>query len=335
MIEGRYFPAMRSESKTARLWRADGQLWLQIDGEPKPRRPHLSSLSEKLGGVPRKFVFEDGGSFEAPGHADVDGLMQTRGSFFSVLSRVEANWKLAGVAVLVTIALLFGIHRHGLPLAASLAAHATPAELTELMNAGVLKSADMTMLGQSRTPQDRQEKLSELFQELAGVSGQTRPDLELVFRDGLGLGPNAFALPGGTIILTDQLINLAKSDDEIAGVIAHEIAHIECRHGLQQIYRVLGLAFMVGLVAGDSGQIVNDVVSQAAALQSLAYSRAFETEADHRSVEIMIAAGRDPLAFINLLERITGGGEASYLSTHPATKDRRKSVQEKARELGR
>ncbi len=321
-------------SQPARLWRADGELLLQVDGEAEPRRPSLQSLSEKLGNVPRKFMFEDGSAFEAPGGADVDGMMGTRGSFFSVLSRVEANWRLAVIAVLATIALLFGIHRYGLPLAANVAAHATPASLMELMDAGVLQTVDTTLLGPSQTTESRKEEIGKLFSELAAASGHGLPELQLIFRDGIRTGPNAFALPGGTLILTDQLIAQAKSDDEIAGVIAHEIAHVEHRHSLQQIYRVLGIAFMVGLVAGDTGQIVNEVVSQAAALQSLAYSRTFEMEADHRSAELMIAAGRDPLAFINLLERITGGGETSYLSTHPATTDRRKSVEDKVRDLG-
>jgi Zn-dependent protease with chaperone function len=335
MIEGRYFAPMRSASQPARLWRAGGELLLHVEGEVEPRRPKLLSLSESLGNVPRKFMFEDGSAFEAAGGADVDGMMGTRGSFFSVLSRVEANWKLAVIAVLVTIPLLFGIHRYGLPLAASFAAHATPASLMELMDTGVLKTVDTTLLGPSQTTESRKTEIGKLFTELAAASGHGLPDLQLVFRDGIRTGPNAFALPGGTLILTDQLIAKAKSDDEIAGVIAHEIAHVEHRHGLQQIYRVLGIAFMIGLVAGDTGQIVNEVVSQAAALQTLAYSRAFESEADARSIELMLAVDRNPLAFINLLERISGQSETNYLSSHPGTDERRKSAEDKLRSMGR
>ena len=160
----------------------------------------------------------------------------------------------------------------------------------------------------------------------------------MLFRDGGALGANAFALPGGTIVITDQLIELAENDDEIAGVLAHEIAHVQNRHSLQQIYRVLGIGFMIGIIGGDSSQIIDDVVTQAAALQQLAYTREFEEDADRRSVEIMVAAGRDPTAFVDLLDRITGKARAErdtgWLSTHPGNRDRRKAVTDLARQLG-
>ena len=60
------------------------------------------------------------------------------------------------------------------------------------------------------------------------------------------------ALPGGTVILTDQLVALAKNDDEIAGVLAHEIGHVKHRHSLKQLYRVLGIGFMISVIGGDS-----------------------------------------------------------------------------------
>jgi Zn-dependent protease with chaperone function len=338
MIEGRYFEVFRSGSRPARLWKADGELRLQLEGEAKARQPKLISVSEKLGTVPRKFVFEDGGVFEAPGDADVDGLMASHRSFFSRLSRIEANRRFAAVAVIVTVALLFGIYRYGLPLVASAAAYATPAGLLDLMDSGTLQTVDATLLGPSRLADGRKADVSELFGELAKVSGHQYPGLELQFRDGGSVGANAFALPGGTIIVTDQLVEMAKNNDEIAGVLAHEIGHVEHRHSLQQIYRLLGIGFMIGLVGGDSSQIVDDVVTQAAALQSLAYSREFEADADDRSVEIMIGAGRNPVAFVDLLERITqsdpGQEETGYLSSHPGTVDRRKAVSEKAKALG-
>lgn len=338
MIEGRYFEAMHSGSRPARLWKADGALLLQLDGEATARRPELVSVSEKLGSVPRKFMFGDGSVFEAPGDANADGLLDTNGGFFSVLSRFEANRTFAVVAVVFTVSLLFGIYRYGLPLAASGAAYATPSGLLELMDAGTLQTVDATLLGPSGLAESRKAEVRELFAGLEKVSGHQYPSLELHFRDGGAVGANAFALPGGTIIVTDQLIGSAKNDDEIAGVLAHEIGHVEHRHSLQQIYRLLGIGFIIGLVGGDSSQIVDDVVTQAAALQSLAYSREFEADADSRSVEIMMAAGRDPVAFVDLLERIgkdqPDQSETGYLSTHPGTADRRKAVSERAKALG-
>jgi Zn-dependent protease with chaperone function len=337
MIEGRYFEPMSAQSKPARLWGVAGDLRLEVEGDASPRRPTLASLSDRLGSVPRKFTFEDGGVFEAPADADVDGLMASHGSFFSVLSRLEANGKFIAVAVVATFVLLFGIYRYGLPLAASAAANATPTAIVDLMDAGTLQTVDQTFFSPSTLDADRKAQITAMFDELARISGQKDPDLELHFRDGGALEANAFALPGGTIVITDQLINLAENDDEIAGVLAHEIGHVQNRHGLQQIYRLLGITFMIGLIGGDSSQIVDDVIGQAAALQTFAYTREFETDADNRSVEIMVEAGRNPIAFVDLLDRITkdspSAKKTGWMSTHPGTEDRRNAVTEKARAL--
>lgn len=351
MIEGRYFPAGASGSSPARLWRSAGNLRLQLEGESDVRPVAHVHLSDRLGNVPRKITFDDGGVFEAAADANVDELMDTHASFFSRLSRLEANWKFAGFAVVATVILLFGIYRYGIPLAATGAATITPPIVLETMDRGTRETVDRTFFDESELGEERKAEIQAMFDELAELSEQKNPDLKLLFRDGGRLGANAFALPGGSIVITDQLVKKAVNDDEIAGVLAHEIGHVQGRHSLKQIYRVLGLFFMVGVIGGDSGQIVDDVIGQAAALQTLSYSREFENDADRRSVELMVKAGRDPTAFVSLLERLgderkkkksqnqgaqseKSGSNTGWLSTHPATEDRREAVRKLARELG-
>lgn len=336
-IEGRFFAARQSLSRPARLILRPEGLALAIEGEDQPRRPRLQRISERLGGLPRKLTFSDGSLFEAPADAPVDGLLTPPGSFTALRIRMEASWRLAAAAAVVTVALLLGAYRYGLPLAAHAAADMTPATISDLMNDGTLQAIDGNILGPSTLPPARIDEVTRLFEDLrAKAPGGTH--LELLVRDGGRIGANAVALPGGTIIVTDQLIRLARSDDEIAGVLAHEIGHVESRHSLQQIYRALGIAALATLIGGDGGQLVNDAVNQAALLQSFAYSREFEVEADARSVAIMLAAGRDPVAFVDLLDRLTadapGARETGYFSTHPGTSDRRDAVLRAAQALG-
>ncbi len=337
MIEGRYFPPGSSQALPARLWSVSGELRLMLEGEAAPRHPRLVSVSDKLASIPRKFAFHDGGVFEAPGNTDVDGMMASHGSFFSRLSRIEAHKGFVAGAVVLTVVLLFGLYRWGLPALATGAAIATPSALLSTMDAGVLQTVDRAFFKPSALAESEHERIAAIFAELSEISGQKHPPLELLFRHGGRLGANAFALPGGTVVITDQLINKAENDDEIAGVLAHEIGHVQHRHSLKQIYRILGLTFMIGVIGGDSGQIVDDVIGQAAALQSLSYTREFEADADRRSVEIMTQAGRDPIAFVRLLERITkntpSAKKTGWMSTHPGTEDRRKSVAEYAEKI--
>lgn len=336
MIEGRYFPPSSSRSRPARLWGVAGQLRLKIEGEEAIVHPRLAHVTDRLASVPRKLSFGDGGVFEAPPDADVDSFLATHGSFFTRLSRLEASWKFVAVAAVVTVGLLFAIYRYGIPLAAAGAAAVTPSALVTAMDRGTLETVERTFFSASKLDEAGQARVQALFDELAALSSSG--ELRLLVRDGGIIGANALALPGGTIIVTDQLVRLAKSDDEIAGVIGHEIGHVGGLHSLKQIYRVLGLGFMIGVVGGDASQIVDDVVTHAAAVQTLAYTREFEAEADAYSVELMMRAGRDPTAFVDLLDRLADDKPAAkktgWLSTHPGTEDRRAAVSELARELG-
>lgn len=338
MIEGRYFPPASSAVTPAVLSGTPEALLLQVSEGQAPMMPVLLSVSDPVAGVPRKVTFADGGVFEAALSADVDGFLGTRTSFFSRLARFEANLKYIALAAMVTVGLLFIAYRHGIPLLASGAAVMTPAPIVAAIDFGTLETVDRTLFEPTELPEKRQDELHELFAELSAAAGKKGPPLQLLLRrGGKTIGANAIALPGGTIIVTDELVTLAAADDEIAGVMAHEIGHVRERHSLQQIYRVLGIGFMVGLVGGDAGQLVDDVVTQASALQTLVYSREFETSADLYSVGLMRQVGRDPVSFVDLLDRIGKDDEAAketyWFSTHPGTKERRATVERRVREL--
>lgn len=336
-VEGRFFDAQRAHSRPARLTCDAQGLRLAVGDEEQPRRPQLVKVSERLGRLPRKLSFADGSLLEVPADAPVDGLAPRPDRFFALAHWLERSWKYAAAAGVLTILLLAVTYRYGVPLAARAAAGITPPVISEMMNEGTLDTVDHVLFSPSALPAARIAHIRSLFASLvAPLDGA--PDYELLFRDGGPLGANAIALPGGTIIITDQLIALARSDDEIRGVLAHEVGHVEQRHSLQQIYRAIGFSALVMLAGGDSGQLVHDVVNQAAILQTFAYAREFEDAADRRSVAIMVAEGRNPLAFIDLLDRITAGAPGAdhtgMLSTHPGTQDRRSAAEAEARALG-
>ena len=337
MIEGRYFPPGSSRVVAASLSGDAERLMLRLADEMEASEPVIASVSDPVAGVPRKITFADGGVFEAPLGADVDGFLKTGGSFFARLMRLEGHPGFVAAAAVVTMGLIFVVYRFGVPLLASGAALVTPQPIIVAMDRGTLETVDRTVFSPTELAEERQKALRDMFGELAQIAGGGGPALRLELRQGGMLGANALALPGGTIIVTDELVGLARSDDEIAGVIAHEIGHVRERHSLQQIYRVLGIGFMVGMIGGDASQLVDDVIVQASALQTLVYSREFETHADLYSVGLMAKAGRDPLAFVGLLDRVVEGAgdsdETGWFSTHPGTKDRRDAVRQRVDEL--
>ncbi|MBL8708350.1 MAG: M48 family metallopeptidase, partial [Rhodospirillaceae bacterium] len=135
---------------------------------------------------------------------------------------------------------------------------------------------------------------------------------------------NAVAIPGDHVVISSGLIDMATSPDMVAGVLAHEIAHLELRHPTQSMIGNLGVAATVSIILGGSG--AGDIAYLATVLS---YSRAMETEADHRGIELLREAGlrADGLAefFKVMAEKTEGDGESimpDWLSTHPGLSTR-------------
>lgn len=332
-IAGRYFAAGKSNSTLATLEKSSLGVMIKSDDAVLVRNLEIDEITDRLANVPRKVIFSDGGAFECSDNESLDVLLDQSNSFFSRLSLVEGSFKLVIVATLVCLAVIWGVYRYGLPAAAYVAAKVTPTNVVAFLDNNALETVDRILLKDSNLSDERKDELTRLFDDLVMISGQTEPPLKLLFRDGGRLGANALALPGGTIILTDQLEALSESDDELAGVFAHEIGHVEHQHSLRQLYRTLGVAFMIAVIAGETEQIVEEVLSLAVIIDNFGYSRSFEFEADGHSAEIMERAKRDPFAFVNLLDRVfekyglDKDKESGWLSTHPGNGERRDHVQ--------
>lgn len=147
---------------------------------------------------------------------------------------------------------------------------------------------------------------------------------------------NAFALPGGFFYVNSGLILKAETESELAGVMAHEIAHVAARHGTKQATRgqIINLASIPLIFAGGwAGYAIRQGAGLAIPLGFLSFSRAFEKEADYLGLQYLYKAGYDPTAFVDFFEKIQSlekkrpGTVSKVFSTHPVTDDRIKSAQ--------
>jgi predicted Zn-dependent protease len=153
---------------------------------------------------------------------------------------------------------------------------------------------------------------------------------------------NAFALPGGFFFVNSGLILKAESEAELAGVMAHEIAHVAARHGTRQATRgqLVNLASIpLIFMGGWTGYAVRQAAGLAIPLGFLSFSRGFETEADLLGLQYLYKSGYDPTAFVDFFEKIESlekkkpGTMAKVFSTHPLTDDRIKGAQKNIQEL--
>lgn len=162
--------------------------------------------------------------------------------------------------------------------------------------------------------------------------------------------PNAFALPGGYVYISRGLLALVNDEDELAGVVGHEIGHVAARHSVQKISKQGPIAAVFGIVSGITGlviPVVGDLIGGIGDLaQSLVfapYSRGQEIEADRVGQDMAAKAGWDPAAlstFLTTLGRevdLTSRGthKPSFFDSHPATPDRVAKTAEHARQLTR
>ncbi len=131
---------------------------------------------------------------------------------------------------------------------------------------------------------------------------------------------NAYAMPGGFVVMHSGLLNLASSAEEVAGVLAHEVMHVEKRHSLKAMAKSLGLAATVSLVFGDLGGLA----SLGGDLVGLKFSRDHELEADTEGLKALVGAGLAPQGMAAFFRKMAAQEklDLGFLSTHPGSEER-------------
>jgi Zn-dependent protease with chaperone function len=141
-------------------------------------------------------------------------------------------------------------------------------------------------------------------------------------RKGGRVGANALALPAGIIVLTDELVKLARDDREIEAVLAHEFGHQRQRHILRHLLQDSTAALLVAVTIGDLSALTSLAAAAPTLLLQMKFSRDFEREADDFALDYLARKNIPPETFAAILERLEksrpGGRDGSdFLSTHP------------------
>lgn len=245
------------------------------------------------------------------------------------------SFRKAAILSVILLAVLFGFRFLLYSLSSTVAA-AVPAEWERGIGARAYNSLLSGILDPSELPDARKEKLALAARAVIGAGEYpVMPELRFHKSD---IGANAIALPGGPIVITDDLVKLLQSDEQILSVIAHEMAHIQERHSLQQIIEIIGVAVIASAWFGADDSLIEEASALAVNLWSFRKSRDLEQEADLVAIEIMEKAGLQKVHFIEAIELLTedacrqrgesglevclGGMEAGWLSTHPSGTER-------------
>lgn len=330
-VHGRAYPPLSSREIPARLAVGSNTAWL-IDAEGQIRsRCAIDELAveSRVGSTERRVNFPDGTLFLTDRHTALEAL--TADNSGSRLHRAEKFHPRLIVISLACLICAWGVWKYGLAVLVTLAVWMTPPPLVAAIDTGVMQAVDQVLAEPSALTPKKQAEVQDSFDRVLAALGPEAEshDYRLEFRHLPGMGPNAFALPNGTIVVTDDLVRLI-STDAMAGVIGHEIGHVAEQHGLTQIYRSLGSFVLIGMMAGDTGPILEQVLLEGNLILSLSYSRQHELSADRFGVDLASRAGFDPNGlseFFDLLAAQYGDHGTDWLSTHPGFEDRQENLQ--------
>lgn len=235
---------------------------------------------------------------------------------------------LAAVGLSVTAFVFWGV-----PVFAGPLARATPIQMEKDM--GRSFDAQMGAMFRRCEGEAGQGVLDELGTRLAA---QSDTPFDVRVRAVQAPFVNAFALPGGSILVTDDLIREAETPDELAAVVAHEVAHIEKRHVMQAVWRSLGVGLLLDAVVGGGTGAGQQAVLLAGQATDLRYGRDAELEADQRGQALLVGAGLSSQGMAPFFERMHRAGEdkrlaaaAEFVSTHPDSGRRAQRARDGAR----
>ena len=319
-----------------------GTLWLQgDDGQRHGVALRQVQWPERTRHGQRVAQLAGGGSLAFADAAAFDAWWRAQGQRESWVVRAQQHWR-ATLAALAGLLLVGAAgYAWGVPWVASGVVAVTPPEVEAAIGDTALAQINDGLFEPTKTPPELQALWrSRLDAALRQAYPEGPAPWQLHFAGGGRLGANAVALPGGHIVITDELLALLQgADDAVLGVLAHEHGHVRRRHGLHAVVRFGIVSAATSVALGDFSSVVAGVP---ALLAHLGYSRDAEREADADAAQVLRAAGRDPAAMVQLFERLAGrtkpgdgegraGGLPIAFASHPADEERIRFFREAAR----
>jgi Zn-dependent protease with chaperone function len=295
-------------------------------------------FSPRLADTPRYLYFPGGEKFETEDNTSVDRLLgrHRKRVGMGLVHLLESRKRYVLLSLALAILFIAGMVRYGVPVAARVIAFHLPAGIMKVAADQTMATLDRTVFSPTELDTATRHRLDGHFRPL--IEAHRSHSLSVTYRKSGRVGPNAFALPDGTVVFTDQMVQLAEADDELVAVLAHEAGHVVHRHGMRRVVQDSLLAFALMAITGDVSGTSELFYAMPVMLTELAYSRQFEREADRYALTYLKENDVQTAHFARLMRRIeqwqkekrgagSSGHWSTYLSTHPSTEDRLKAFE--------
>ena len=330
-LAARYFDGQSSRVHDVAVELLDNRT-LRLRGAGIERDEPLEHLrvSPRLARIARTIELADGARLLLDDHPLIDQWFPLHNPLQRWVDRLERHAHAVAASIVVCVLSGAVLFYWGVPWMSDRIAAQLPEQVETRLGEEVLAQLDrFAGLAPSSLDMERQSGLLERFAALkADMPGAENH--RLLFRNAAGIGPNALALPGGTVIITDQLVSLVNDDREIDAVLAHELGHQQQHHALRQTLRSSFVIVIAAMFAGDVSSASAVVVAVPTFLLQGHYSREFESEADAFALRTLAEKGTSPAWFAQAMRTLEAyvsdesesDDSPGYLSSHPQTRER-------------
>jgi Zn-dependent protease with chaperone function len=342
-ITGTYQLAGRSESHPASaILYETGQIVIQYKSGEKITDcwPDSYQFSDVIPGLAVDLILEDGALFVP---TDKNFRWPQLSSNNLLAEWLESHWLVVFSSVLIVPLFMWSMMTYVLPGAAHAAVAFLPDSIADSMGEQTLYILDKTQLDPTELPQEQQQQVTEIWQRITTQLDLPEDQYQLHFRK-FDMGANAMALPDGSIIVTDDIVDLMADDpDALLAVLLHEIGHIEHQHSLKMVAQTTATTMLFAMMFGDIEGAGELILGAGTGLLQSAFSRDMEREADEFAHKNLPQFNISPVAFADamtlLISSHTSDNEGEedssedefmstlnhwlqYLSTHPDTQER-------------
>lgn len=356
-VRGTWFGGGHSKGSPARLrWSAAGVAVITEDGLQLSVDREKLQVSSPLPGTPTRIAFGGKESFVTKDGDGVERLRESLALTAGVANRIERHMPAVIAAATLVIALLAGLAFWGVPALAARLALTVPEEVSAQVSGALMSQLDVFLEPSSITPERRRE-LERYFLSHGEIA-------TIEFREAGILGANAVTLGATMVAFSDELVELAESDEELLAVYFHELGHARLRHVEQNVFRASAWLVLITVLTGDIGAVGELLVGLPLSVGLAANSREFERAADAYAVDRLIEAGLSPMHLATILQKLeayhlqrrdaedsTGDGDNTrspgadydesstsyspldYLSSHPPTGERVAYVRSRMAEI--
>ena len=281
-------------------------------------------IDNKISGLPITIYFPSGGKFVAD-----DKNVSLSGNSGAFVSIIERNKFFLFFGIVLIPIMIYFFSTVIMPYGSKKIAENIPHKIKEEISQQYLQNDSGTLTNQSGLNEQIRTKIKRNFKKTIIDLNLDQAGYNLVFISSDDIGANALALPDGTILLTDDLVNLYKNNDDLLlAVLLHEIAHVEKNHGLTLVFQSISTALVLSYILGDITAINDIVITASSVLAQQSFSKKMEYEADFYAAKNLQYLGKRPQQLAIALEKLSDSHEVEsisfpgYFASHPLIEDR-------------